>query len=74
MATYRSKSHSAARPTSSSLPRSTSQYSTWPLPELLARWEHGELSDQQMIGHLLQQVIDLDQRVRHLEHPPKAES
>jgi hypothetical protein len=50
--------------------------STYPLPELLHKWEHGHLTNEQMIGHLLQHVLavtnqqaDFDRRLRQLEQP-----
>lgn len=49
---------------------STPQFSTYPLPELLNLWERNKLTDEQMIGHLLQHLIELEQRVRQLEHSP----
>lgn len=52
--------------------------STYSLPELLKKWDRGELSLEQAIGHVLQhllgvskQLSELDKRLRQLEEPPK---
>jgi len=42
----------------------------YPLSELLNLWERGKLTDEQVIGHLLPHLLDLEQRVRRLEHSP----
>ena len=44
-------------------------YSTHPLAELLARWGRGELTVEQLAGHLLQHMISQDQRLTRLEKP-----
>jgi hypothetical protein len=48
--------------------------STYPLAELLRRWSKGDLTSEQMIGHLLQnqmaivtQQSDHEKRLRQLE-------
>jgi hypothetical protein len=40
---------------------------TYPLKQLLALWAQGQLTPEQMIGHLLQHLDALEQRVRQLE-------
>jgi len=42
-------------------------HSTYPLPELLARWARGDLTVEQLAGQLLQYVISHDQRLDQLE-------
>ena len=42
-------------------------YSTHPLKELLPMWEHGKLTPEQAIGHLLQHQAALLQRIATLE-------
>ena len=42
-------------------------HSTYPLPDLLARWARGELTVEQLAGYLLQHVIGHDQRLVQLE-------
>ncbi|MEZ4726011.1 MAG: hypothetical protein R3E79_02630 [Caldilineaceae bacterium] len=44
-----------------------SDYSTYPIKELLARWARGDLTAEQAIGHLCQQVAALLQRLAALE-------
>lgn len=46
----------------------SSPYSTYPLPDLALRWKRNELTAEQMLGHLLQHLAELDQRVHHLQH------
>ena len=41
--------------------------STYNLNELLQRWAQGQLTAEQVIGHLLQNLIALEQRVSQLE-------
>jgi len=48
----------------------TNDTSTWPLDELLVRWRRGDLTETQMVGHLLQHLMHIDKRVHHLERPP----
>jgi hypothetical protein len=48
-------------------PVATSPYSTYPLPKLLTLWKQGELTETQMVGHLLQHQLDQEQRILHLE-------
>jgi hypothetical protein len=48
-------------------PVATSPYSTYPLPKLLTLWKQGELTEAQMVGHLLQHQLDQEQRILHLE-------
>lgn len=43
-------------------------YSTYLLEKLRTLWGRAELTAEQMIGHLLQHQIDLEQRLRRLEH------
>ena len=44
--------------------------STYGLDQLLSLWRRGDLTGDQMVGHLLQHLIQQDQRLHHLEHPP----
>ena len=53
------------------------QMSTYNLPDLLHQWAQGNLSVEQSIGHLLQNLLtfaqrltDLEKRLRQLEQPP----
>jgi len=55
--------------------------STHPLPDLLALWAKGELTVEQLTGHLLQHLLallqrcnDLEKRLRQLEQPAKPQS
>ncbi|MFN8490350.1 MAG: hypothetical protein U0350_22370 [Caldilineaceae bacterium] len=41
--------------------------STYPLPDLLLRWKRGELTGDQLAGHLLQHVLLHEQRILQLE-------
>jgi hypothetical protein len=41
--------------------------STHPVPELLQRWAKGELTSEQAIGHLLQHLLGLSQRLSEVE-------
>ena len=50
--------------------------STYSLPDLLHQWAQGNLTADQAVGHvlqnlplLLQRLTDLDKRVRQLEQP-----
>jgi hypothetical protein len=52
----------------------TPEFSTYPLVELRALWKQGELTETQMVGHLLQHVFNLDKRVYTLEQPPRADA
>jgi len=52
------------------------QMSTYSLPDLLHQWAQGNLTADQAVGHvlqnlplLLQRLTDLDKRVRQLEQP-----
>lgn len=44
-----------------------SGYSTYPIPELLKRWERSELSAEQIIGYLLQNLLHLTHRLAEVE-------
>ena len=51
--------------------------STYSLPDLLQQWAQGNLTAEQAIGHLLQNLLtlaqrltDLEKRLRQLEQPP----
>ena len=62
------------------------ELSTYPVPELLLKWQREELTPEQMIGHLLQHLLtllqrlaelatqlrQLEQRLRQLEQPAPA--
>ena len=48
----------------------TNDTSTFPLDELLVRWRRGDLTETQMVGHLLQHITHIDKRVLRLEQPP----
>jgi len=54
-------------PTSVAKPVTTPTYSTYSLPKLLTLWKQGEVTAEQMVGHLLQHQLDQEQRIRHLE-------
>ena len=41
--------------------------STYALPKLLALWVRGELTAEQVAGHILQNLLHLDERVNQLE-------
>ena len=41
--------------------------STYELPELLKRWRQEQLTAEQLLGHLLQHLAALEQRVSQLE-------
>ena len=43
--------------------------STYPLDKLLVLWRRGDLTADQMVGHLLQHHIELEKRVHQLEAP-----
>ena len=42
---------------------------TYPLPEVRHKWSKGELSSEQLLGHLLQHLLDLSQRLNEVEKP-----
>ena len=51
--------------------------STYSLPDLLHQWVQGNLTAEQAVGHvlqnllsLLQRLTDLEKRLRQLEQPP----
>jgi hypothetical protein len=51
--------------------------STYSIPELLQRWAKGELTGEQAIGHMLQNLhalfqwrTEVEKRLRQLEQPP----
>ena len=51
--------------------------STYSLPDLLQQWAQGNLTADQAIGHVLQNLLtfahrlaDLEKRLRQLEQPP----
>ena len=51
--------------------------STYTIPDLIHQWAKGELTAEQVIGHLLQNLLavlnrltTLEKRVRQLEQPP----
>jgi hypothetical protein len=52
-----------------SRPVPPAEYSTYPLEKLRALWGRGELTEAQMIGHLLQHQLDQENRLRRLEQP-----
>lgn len=43
--------------------------STYPLEQLFLLWRRGDLTETQMIGHLLQYIISHDKRIHQLEQP-----
>ncbi len=50
--------------------------STYSLPDLLHRWTQGNLTAEQAVGHVLQNLVpllqrltDLEKRLRQLEQP-----
>ena len=51
--------------------------STYSLPDLLHQWSQGNMTAEQAIGHVLQNLLtvvqrltDLEKRLRQLEQPP----
>lgn len=51
--------------------------STYTLPDLLKHWQLGELTAEQAVGHLLQNLLavaqrlaEAEKRLRQLEQPP----
>lgn len=42
---------------------------TYPIPELLSMWENGRLTSDQAIGHILQTITALSQRLADTEQP-----
>ena len=51
--------------------------STYSLPDLLQQWAQGNVTAEQAIGHVLQNLLslmqrlsDLEKRLRQLEQPP----
>ena len=61
------KAPSKALGTGAAPPAASSPYSTYPLPELALLWKRKELTAEQMMGHLLQHLAELDQRVHKIE-------
>lgn len=57
------------KPPSSPPPSPSPEYSTYPLDKLLLLWKQGELTVEQLAGHLLQHVRAHEQRLRQLEPP-----
>ncbi|MEZ4733492.1 MAG: hypothetical protein R3E79_40870 [Caldilineaceae bacterium] len=47
----------------------TADTSTLPLEELLRAWGRGDLTETQMVGHLLQHLMQQDKRILRLEQP-----
>jgi len=43
--------------------------STYSLPDLLHRWTQGDLTAEQAVGHVLQNLLTLAQRLNDLEKP-----
>ena len=41
--------------------------STYELPELLKRWKQEQMTEAQLLGHLLQHLLALEQRVSQVE-------
>ena len=41
--------------------------STYPIPDLLQRWAKGELTVEQAVGHVLQHLLTLAQRLAEME-------
>jgi len=73
MATTKSSRKAPAKVPAKSLstgappPAASSPYSTYPLPDLALRWKRNELTAEQMVGHLLQHLAELEQRVHQVE-------
>ena len=42
---------------------------SYPLPEVRRKWSKGELTLEQVAGHLLQHLLDLVERVTEVEKP-----
>lgn len=51
----------------------TKDTSTLPLEELLRAWGRGDLDETQMVGHLLQHMMQQDKRILRLEQPATGE-
>jgi len=49
--------------------RPSTEFSTYPLEKLLILWKQEELTVEQLAGHLLQHLLEQDQRLRRLEQP-----
>lgn len=47
-------------------PTPTAEFSTYPLLELRTLWERDQVTADQMIGYLLLNLIELEQRVQQL--------
>ena len=54
-------------PPSSSSSSPSPEFSTYPIDQLLLLWKQGELTVDQLAGHLLQHVRAHEQRLRRLE-------
>lgn len=52
-------------------PTQPERTSTYPLDKLLQLWRRGDLTADQMVGHLLQHQIQQDERIRRLEEPQR---
>ena len=59
------------------LPKKEVQMATYPLPEVRRKWSKGELILEQVLGHVVQHLLDhlerlseLEKRLRQLEQPP----
>ena len=57
--------------------QTASHMSTYTLPDLLKYWQLGELTAEQAVGHLLQNLLaiaqrltEAEKRLRQLEQPP----
>ena len=48
--------------------------STYELPELLKRWRQEQMTAEQMLGHLLQHLLAVEQRISQLEKQQRTSS
>lgn len=53
-------------------PTPTAEFSTYPLLELRTLWERDQVTADQMIGYLLLNLIELEQRVQQLQRATDA--
>ena len=42
---------------------------SYPLPEVRRKWSKGELTPEQLLGHLLQHLLELTERLNEVEKP-----
>lgn len=57
------------RPSHPPAKRPSAEFSTYPLEKLRTLWKQEELTVEQLAGHLLQHLLELEQRLRRVEPP-----